>query len=115
MQTLPDSHITSLQAGSTQYPAALQTRFEGQANSPVVQAFTHAPLSQTKSVGQIGPSSVVPSQLSSRPLQVSAPAAPRPLHVVPLALHWVTPGPQAPGRPVSQGCPPPEQVSPVSR
>src|SRR5690242_7520390 len=111
-QTCPDSHVTSLQLGSTQKPP-LQTREGGQTNSPVPHFSTQLPLSQTKPAGQMSPSSMVPLQSSSRPLQVSCGSAGVDCtHVTPVAVHWVSPGAQMPGKPVSQGWPPPAHVRP---
>src|SRR5262245_29443435 len=113
MHTLPSGQVTSLQLGSTQYPAPLQTLSGGHLNSPVSHLATHVPLSQIFPGGQISPSSVEPLQSSSAPLHFSIPGFESGMQVVPVAVHCVRPCAQTPGIIVSHGCPPPEQVTPV--
>src|SRR5689334_2020050 len=58
-QALPISQVTPLHLGSTQNPLS-HSRSVGQRNSPVLQAATQLPWSQTLPTGHRSPSSTMP-------------------------------------------------------
>ncbi len=92
----------------------MQTSGGPQGNSLLLQGPTHFPCVQTWPLGQSpSPSSTIPLQSLSRLSHFSAVGLIVALQVgAPLTTHWVTPLAQTPRRPVSQGTPPPLQVTP---
>ena len=85
-------------------------------NSPPWQLCTHVPLSQTKprraDVALVGLAVAVVVEAVARLRRAGCESC---WQMVPVAVHWVMPGPQMPGLPVSQGWPPPAQVMPVRK
>src|SRR6478609_3573789 len=105
-----------MQLGSTHRPSS-QTKGSTQSNSATPQRGTQTPCKQTRpSPQRTEPSSTTPSQSLSRLSQRSALAATCGLQTIaPPVWHWVMPPAQTPGFPVSQGAPPPSQVTPLMR